>query len=96
MPKRRTIVDFSEIFEHAIKHFNLTWNECNDLFYVGHEIMSSPERKNTEFYLDELEDDLHCLKEFIQVPKVKKQRVYEILIHFMNENKLQEMHVEND
>ncbi len=31
--KTLTVVDFSDIFNFATKHYGIGWNECNDVFF---------------------------------------------------------------
>lgn len=98
MPRRATLVDFSEIFEHAEKQFGVHWNNCCDIFHRGRIIITDDDH-NVEFTLEELQNDLKYDAENptrSSAYSKDEKLAYEILVDFMKANELSEMYVTND
>lgn len=93
---KKTVVDFSDIFQFAKKKHNIEWNTCCDIFHRN-PILVCDEGRNKEFDLEEFENEYkYCLenpgKYFTESDKIG----YPIVIEFMKENNLTEMYVENN
>jgi len=81
----RTEVEINDIFEFAKEKYGYGWNNCGELFrnvlpFVGHRT----------FYLEDLKGDVND-KNYVDF-----KRAYEILISFMETNKLDEMYYVGD
>lgn len=89
----RNEVDFSEIFKFAAEHYNISWNDSNDLFFHG--ILTY--KKYNDFILEELSLDLEDGdNEYAFYPTGSVGRkTAEIIKHFMEENKVDDIRVFN-
>lgn len=92
MPKKQTIIDFSEIFYFAEKEpFNLHWNRCNDLFFDT--ILTYKSSNN--FYQQEAEAEFNA---YLNDSKYKDSdicKAWEIINAYMKGENLKEMLVLN-
>ncbi len=96
MPKKQITVRFDEIFYFAEKPpYKVGWNACNDLFF--NDILTY--KQTNHIYKEDLKHDLQYDLEHPEskYPYTKDQRLSrEIIIAFMEENKLEEILVLND
>jgi hypothetical protein len=95
--KTQTTVDFSEIFHFAEKApFNVSWNQCNDIFF-REEFLTY--KGSDEINKKELVEELKYDKtdtESRYLPSEKYILAIKVLIAFMEAHKLEEMLVLND
>lgn len=90
MKKNVTTVDFHEIFHFAKKApFNISWNECNDLFFNG----PLTYKGYNEIRLQDLEGDLAVMDPIEESDTIKTLNV---LIAFMKKHDRSEILVLND
>lgn len=96
MPRQLTVVDFDEIFHFAKDNYDMEWNTCCDVFHRG-SILCNEEGKDKKIHLEEIESSLQYLTERPTSPRnEERKKGYEIVIDFMKQNNLTEMHVLND
>lgn len=98
MPKNINVTDYSELYEFAIKNFNMSWNTCCDVFYNRHETIYSPENRNKKVYLQDCESELNWSNENKESKYYNENRVktLEVLIAFMKEHNLEETIILHD
>jgi len=89
-PTRVLVVDFTEIFDHAEKKFELCWDRCTEIFHEGRVIVDN-HGGNVELRLEELEK---LSKEASH--QGDKKLAHEILIDYMSENELKEIYIVNN
>ncbi len=93
--KKQTVVQSSELLHFAEEHLGISWNECRDIFYQGHETLCSPESSNKLIELEEVCGYLDFIKTEYDSLKYKPHandiQTHEILKAFMLANNLSEM-----
>ncbi len=91
MPKKvsRNEADFSEVFDFAVKEFNVGWNQCNKLFFGT--ILDY--QKHNDFELKVLEGDLDPNFEWCATGSNKQAK--EIMVAFMKKHGLAKLRVYN-
>jgi hypothetical protein len=97
MPKKEVTVGYDEIFYFAQENFGMSWNQCCDVFYHGHETLSSPECPNKHIYLQDTEGELEYMQEHrdSKTFNTYREKTSEVLVAFMKKHNLKEMLVLN-
>lgn len=91
MIKKKNTVNFSEIFGHAEKKFQVSWNAANNLFF--HTILEY--KGSNEFESAELQGELEEKGEYA-LKEGDNRKAREIMLDFMKENKVKQLLVLND
>lgn len=85
----RNEADFDELFYYAKEHFGLEWNPCDTIFFREDII---PYKGYKDFELNDLWAEFSDNGER-HYRSPERLKAYEILIHFMKSNNVEELRV---
>lgn len=88
--KKRNVVDFSDIFRFAEEKYQVSWNAANDLFF--HTILEY--KRSNSFESADLKCELEETGEWA-LEEGNDRKAREIMLAFMEENKVKELLVLN-